>query len=491
MMIDVRRALVLSFGERYALMAFALLGSVFIARLLTPQEIGIYSVSLALIGIAQVVRDFGVGSFLIQEKHLDKEHIRTAFTFMILIGSALFVLTFFAAPFVARYYAEPQLVDTIRISAINFLVLPFCSISLSLLRRDMAFDRLIAVNLAAALVGFCVILTLAYRGFGPNSMAIGAVASNVVTGAGAWLARTDRVVLMPGLTHWRSILRFGTQTSVASIVTTISMDINDLAVGKLLGFAPVAMLSRAQGLMHLFNRDLMGAIRNVAFPSFAESDRNGEALEPKYIAAVSTVTAAAWPFYGFTAIFSLEIVRLLYGPQWDEAARLVPLYCAAGAVAATCNLILNLVMATGRVDLVTRAELIFQPIRALLIVGAALVFKSLAACAIAFLLAFLIHAPFLYWIKSRCLPNDTAQLSRRLFISAKVSFAALLVPLAAAASFGLTRSEPIPLPLFLALAALFPALWIGALIAFRHPVVDDPTFKRLATRFTHVPKEAE
>ena len=69
-MTSVRRALAISFAERYALIVLALAGNMLVARLLTPEEIGIYSVSLAVIGIAQVLRDFGIGSFLIQEKEI-------------------------------------------------------------------------------------------------------------------------------------------------------------------------------------------------------------------------------------------------------------------------------------------------------------------------------------------------------------------------------------------------------------------------------------
>lgn len=65
---SVRRALAISFIERYALIALGLASNILVARLLSPDEIGLYSVSLAVISVAQVLRDFGIGNFLIQEK---------------------------------------------------------------------------------------------------------------------------------------------------------------------------------------------------------------------------------------------------------------------------------------------------------------------------------------------------------------------------------------------------------------------------------------
>lgn len=476
---SVRRALGVSLAAGYVMTAIGLLGSMLIARLLTPEEIGIYSVNLAVIGIAQVLRDFGTGSYLIQVKDLTEKHISTAFGFTLLIGGSLFVIVTLAAPYVGSFYNDERLVQTMRLSALNFIVLPFCSISLSLLNRDMLFHRIASVNLTAAVFTLVVTIFLAYNGFGPNSMAIGSVAGNAVTGIGAWIARDDRKLLLPGFSEWRSVLNFGGQSSITSIVTTVAMDINDLAIGKLMGFGPVAMLSRAQGIMNLFHRDIMAAIRKVAFPFFAKAYRENEPLESRYISSVSAVTVIAWPFYGFAAFYALEILRIMFGPQWDEAAELVPIFCIAGAVAATFNLVPDVITATGRIDLLTKFVLFFQPLRTALIVGAAIIFKSLFACATALAVAYFIHAYFLYSFKNRCLPNDYRSLISNLWLSAKVSFSTLALPAAAAVYADLGRSNPISLTAVGVISVITGIIWILSLVLFKHPLAADPLFKRV------------
>ena len=57
-MSGVRSALLFSFAERYALIVINQAANLLIARLLTPAEIGVYSVTLAVMSIAQVLRDF-------------------------------------------------------------------------------------------------------------------------------------------------------------------------------------------------------------------------------------------------------------------------------------------------------------------------------------------------------------------------------------------------------------------------------------------------
>jgi O-antigen/teichoic acid export membrane protein len=481
-MTTVRRALAFSIVERYLLIVLALASNIILARLLTPEQIGIYSVSLAVIGIAQVMRDFGIGNFLIQERNLTDDHIRTAFGLSLLIGAALFLGVYFIAPWAASFYGEARMVSTLRITALNFLVLPFCSISLALLRRDMQFQRLMIVNFVATVIGFIATLSLAFAGFGPDSMAVGAVLTNACTGFGAWWLRRQHGILMPSLKLWRALLNFGAQSSAANIVTTITMDINDLVLGKALGFAPVAILSRAQGLMNMFHRDVMGAVRNVAYPAFAQAHREQQALEPLYVRSVSIVCLVGWPFYGFLALFALEVLRLMFGPQWDAAAPLVPWFCLSGALACLGNLTNPLMMAAGRIDMVTRGELIFQPLRAGLMVATALSTRSLLACAMAFALSSAIYIPFIYALKQRCLPNDHRALLSGVWISTKVALLALAPAALVAVQSGLQRSAPIGLPTLLTAAALTIAGWLAGIFLFKHPIADDPAFRR-ATRW--------
>jgi O-antigen/teichoic acid export membrane protein len=481
-MSSVRRALALSVSERYVLMALALISNVLIARLLTPEEIGLYSVSVAVIGLAQVVRDFGIGSFLIQQKDLHRGHVRTAFGVSLVIGGSLFLLGLLAAPLAAAFYNDARIATTLRISALNFLVLPFCTISLSLLRRDMQFGRIAAVTLSSSLVGFAATIGLVASGFGPNGLAVGSVVTNVATGIAAWLARRPAPLLMPSFSEWRVVLGFGGQSALANSAASLAMDINDLALGRLLGFAPVAMLSRAHGLMNLFHRDLMGAVRGVAYPAYAKAHREGKPLDAGWVASVGAVTAFAWPFYGFASLYSLEMMRLLFGPQWDEAAGLVPWLCLAGAVAATSNLIFSALMAMGRIDLVTRAELIYQPVRVAIVVSVAVVYQSLLACAIAYFIVLSLHTPFAFWVKSRCLPTDWPALREQLLASLRVTGISLALPLMWAAYSGFDRQTPMPWWHFLPVCALSLPIWVVAVMAARHPIARDDLFLKLLSK---------
>ena len=483
---SVYRSLLFSFVEKFALIGVTLVSYVLIARLLTPDEIGIYSVAAALIAIGQVVREFGVGNFLIQEKHLTRDHIRTAFGVSLLIGGVLFFVIALCAPLVSDFYKDTRMTSIVRIIALNFLVMPFCSISLALLRRDMAFDYLMRVNIAAGIIGTCTMLGLAFAKFGPQSLAWGAIATNVFTGLGAWFARKDNKLLLPSLSEWRKVLAFGSQSAGVAVVTSVAMDINDLVVGRVLGFAPAAIISRANGLVALFNQQVMSAIRSVALPAFARAHRENQQLEPIYVASVTAVTAVAWPFYGFVALHATDILRIMFGSQWDASAPLVPIFCLAGALAATVNLALTLAIAIGRNDVASKTDFIVQPLRAAILVATALIFKSLEAIAWAGLLVNALSAPYFLWVKNRLMPTDVLAMRNGLTASLLLTITCLFVPVIYVVA--IDHGEPAGMVSTFLQAVVALTSWVLAIFWLGHPLSTNPLVMKLRNRFiAHIP----
>jgi lipopolysaccharide exporter len=210
-------------------------------------------------------------------------------------------------------------------------------------------------------------------------------------------------------------------------------------------------------------------VRSVAYPAYAQANRTSGALEEKYIASLTAVTAVAWPFYGFAALFSLEVLRLMFGPQWDASAPLVPLFCAAGAFSVLVSLIPPLMLAAGQSKLVATAELIFQPVKALFLTAVVFYFRDLHVFALAFLGTAMLQVPLLYTIKQRCLPTAGGALARAL--STNLVLAALTLAPAAAIALWLRRAgHGLPLPLFFACVGVTFVTWVVLLWALKHPL---------------------
>jgi lipopolysaccharide exporter len=468
-MTGLRRSILYSFAESYGSMLLSLLSFMLLARLLTPPEVGVFSVAMALLSITQVVRDFGIVSYLISKAELTDSHIGSAWALAMLMGIGLFSLVQLGAPLLAQFYAHAGLGTVARVIACNFLILPFNSVCLALLRREMQFDQVMRVNLSGSAVATTTTVLLAWQGWGALALALGAVLNNLTVMLGLLACGAAQRLRRPTLARWRDVLSFGWPVTLANICSSVAMDINDLVVGKFMGFRDVAIVSRAQGLMNLFHRDFMAAVRNVAYPALARAARSGQALEQHYLRYVGNVTAVAWPFYGFVALFPLEVLRLMFGPQWDASAPLVPLFCAAGAVSGLNSLVAAVMLADGHARLYSRAEMLFQPARAACMCLVVYVWRDVQVFAWAFFGVACASVPWYYAFKQRCQPTDFRALARTVAPNLALTAAALAPAMLAVAGWR-QPGQPLPLPVFLGCAALAAAAWLAALRLLRQPL---------------------
>jgi len=359
----VRRSLAFSFVERYLSIVMQFGASIIIARLLTPEEIGIYSVGAVIVGLAHVLRDFGVTNYLIQEKDLTATKIRAAFTATLIIAWGVAGLLFLSGPWLAEYYEEPGMQQVVSVLAVNFLLIPFGSPVLALLRRNLRFDRLLWINVGSAFAHSATSVSLAVLGIGFMSLAWGGLAGVVATTVLATLNRPKGMPLLPSVRGIRKVLQFGGTASAATLLSEAGLSAADLVVGKMLGFASVGYYSRGWGLVSLFNYAIGAAVSPVMHSSLAETHRSGRALAEEYLRALTYITPLAWTFYGFAGFMAYPLLHLLYGSQWDVAAPIVQVLCLAFALRALTFFSGQAFLARGDVRNMLLMQVILQPLR--------------------------------------------------------------------------------------------------------------------------------
>ena len=179
--LDLRRSLGWALGQQATQFALGVVGSIIIARLLTPAEVGVFALAMSVSYLLGALRGAGVGLYLVREPNLDEAKIRTAFGMMIIASwlSGL-ILLLLAGP-MARIYGEPAMVPVMGLLSVAFFIAPFGEPALSLLTREMRFDILYRVALLSTLAGTMTSVSLAASGFSYYALACGLIASSVTS----------------------------------------------------------------------------------------------------------------------------------------------------------------------------------------------------------------------------------------------------------------------------------------------------------------------
>ena len=349
MMLSPRRALVWSFAERYASFVISVGGTLVLSRLLTPTQVGIYSLCAAFAAVAGIVRDFGVSEYLIQERELTRERLRSAFGIALSVAWALAAALYFSRDALAGYFNEPGVAQVLAVMTLHFIILPLSSPAFALLNREMGFRQLAYLQTACSLTAAAVTLTLAWRGHGFMSLAWGPIANvTLQTLVLAWLRPRD-VFRWPSLAQAGPVLRYGWMYMSSRVMETLAKNFHEPVIAKRLDFEAVGLFSRAYGMVELFHSNVADAVVRVSTPAFAAEHRAGRPLGDVFARATALFVSVSWPFFGFIALCSEEIIRVMFGPQWVAAAPIATVLALSALPGGLHELVPQMLSATGHV----------------------------------------------------------------------------------------------------------------------------------------------
>lgn len=463
---STRRALASSFAQRLVTLVFSFGSTIFLSRLLTPSEIGVFSVAAGLLALVNMLRDFGVSEFLVQEPNMDKAVVHTVFAINLIIAWCLGGMLLGGSGIIATFYADPGVGQVLRVMSIMFFLLPFGTTTQALLSRELEFGKLAKIHTVGSITRSCTKIALAYAGFSYMSLAWGAVAGMILTIAGFTLWGWRYRVTGISFVHWRRVLHFGSSRTISDMATQLGDQSANLVIGKMLGMTSAGLFSRGYGVVSMYRENIVGAIESVAFPAFAREHREHAKAPEMFLKALVYTTGISWPFFACGILLAYPIIRILFGNQWDAAVPLMRWLCGAaliGTLMYQCN---RFMVAIGRVGTSTRVEVAYQLARIGITIIAA--FYSLEAVAAAQVLVYVL-ATVLYYRQLRVYDAlAIRKCARALLPSVVITLATCVVPAAIVFWPGLVTRHMVS-----AFAVAFVggvAGWLVAIVAIRHPL---------------------
>jgi len=463
----VRKSILLVSTQNYIGFALQLVSSIIIARLLTPSEIGIYSVAMVFLGFAYTFRDFGVASYLVQEKDLTQDKIRSAFAMTLLTGWTIAIAIWLGSGYVAAFYHEPGIRAIMLVISLNFVLIPFGVIPMAYMNRQMDFMHIALIRVISNIVSTSASIWLAYAGFSFLSMAWGSVTGIVSTFFLAQLWRPKGLPLLPGFKEMRKVLSFGSLSSLVMIFNDLSQGAPDMILGRLSGMATVGYFGRAMGLLTMFDKFVMGSLWSVALPHFAEQSRKEGGIKDNFLHSMTYITALAWPFYICLGLLAQPIILVMYGKQWEPSVPLLRLLCISAVITSPILLLSSMLTAIGQMKQNLYALTIHVPIRiALLMLSAPF---GLEVIGITFIVSSLIDV-IIHYLQCRFILHvSLSEMAKASYGSVGVAVVASLPPLLAFAFGDSILVEHLGVQLIL---DVFGCLlgWLAGLFLFKHPL---------------------
>lgn len=347
-MSSVRQKVALQFIVSNLALVVNLVLTVVLARLLSPDDIGIFSMSAVLMAVAHVFRDFGVTSYIKREKELTTESLRNALGVLLVTSWSMAGAMYISAPYWAEFFREARVVPVVQVLALGFVFIPFGAIPLAIITREMAVGKWARITAVTSVVFFASSVGLALAGFGPMTMAWANLVNIIVTGLMARWAMARPLPWLPAFGQLKSIVHFGLGNLLTSLLKAADNALPDVLLGRWMSPAAVGLFSRANSTVNMVSTALLPTVNYFALPYMAKVHHANGPVAGEYLRASSLINSLILPALAAIAVLAHDIVSFLYGTAWLGAVPAIPWLCLAFAVSSLFTLSAPALLGVGK-----------------------------------------------------------------------------------------------------------------------------------------------
>ena len=271
--------------------------SIFVARILVPNDFGIMGIAMMLIGYTNLFTDFGFGEAIIQKRIENKRTLNSIFTMNLAVSLLLAALFFLSSGYIAGFFKSPECKNVIKVLSAVFVVTSFSAVPSAMLRRDMNFRTLSLISLTSSLLMSFITLLLAFNSLGYWALVFGQlIPSLLMTAVLCYKARWVPAVAYDH-SAMKSLFNFGIWNFTKSQLGFIAQHTDKFIIGRWFGTTSLGFYDKAMNLATMPANSFAMNINSVMFSSFSTNKKDKYLLQTHFKKGLSLISFINFPLY--------------------------------------------------------------------------------------------------------------------------------------------------------------------------------------------------
>lgn len=334
--------------------------NIFLARLLFPEDFGIYAVVGFCGALFIVFSDLGLGPSLVRKtKKVTLLDLQTAYTSQLILSLLIIATLFISAGKIADFFGIGQDgVNLIRIYSLFFLFGPFKTTSGAILERNLEYSKVVIAEVLEVAFGAGVTIILASLGYGPFSFVFGAVFGHFVGGSTYFMFYPWKIRLKIISRNFWSLSKFGFPWQMNNILSLFYGPVILLYLGKSVGAESLGFFQFAASLS-VFPLAFSDIINRVIFPLGSRVERNTLFFKRVVEHSVSLISATTLPMASIGFALAPQIIHFVYTDRWLAALPSLYLGFVQMCVIAYSGVFSQLLLARGHANVVRNMSVVW------------------------------------------------------------------------------------------------------------------------------------
>lgn len=356
-----------SFLQQFTIQFVAFFLFVLLARLLSPEDFGLFAMSTIVLQIGQVLVDLGLTQSLVRNQTSNQIELSSCFFISLSFAVLYYIFIYLISPILGKFYQSDLLSDMIRVQTIGLVFFSISNFYIAILCIQQQFKTQLILSIPSVIIASLCSIYMAYNGMGVWSLV-----------AYTFIQSSIFATLLAVSVNWKPFfkfsfvkikhhLQFGKNITISGIIDVIFLNINQLILGKIYNKNILGFYNRAETLKQLPVSNFTYAINKVSFPLLSKFKDDIPKLKSMFMIISKTSYFIMLPIIIYTIIYAEPMFVFLFSDKWLES---VPYFqiLSIGAIFFPSHVLnLNLLNIKGRSDLFLKLELIKKLILIILI----------------------------------------------------------------------------------------------------------------------------
>jgi len=336
---------------RLALMAI-------LARLLTPQDYGLFAMVYAISSFLALFSDSSFIYNTIQKHDLNLDQLNTMFWVNWVAGIILTVISAAISPLVALLYHEPKLIIINLLCSIAFMISSASAQHRALLIRRMQFLKIGFAEVATLSISGLIAVIMALKDYGVYSLAGQLLFTSIFGTAFLWVFSGWAPGLPVRGSGVRNMIKFGGYLAGTNFANYFARNLDNILIGRYWGSADLGIYSRAYNLMMLPAAAVLSPIHVPMVSALSKVQHDIPRFQNAYLRSLRFLALLTFPIMTGLFILSNEIIAVVYGPKWASASPIFRILCIAGFWQSLWLSALQIYLPIGRPDKLFKISLV-------------------------------------------------------------------------------------------------------------------------------------
>ena len=333
-------------------------------RYLTPQDYGKVAMLNIFAALASALQESGFIAALCNKREPTHEEYNSVFWFNLLVSATLYIILWFCAPLIARFYGNDELIPLARVLFLGFLFSGFGTVQRAYLFGHLMVRQTSICSLTAMLLSGIIGVTMAVNDFAYWAIVTQAVCFVLITQLMSWYFspwrpdflfpfRRNKAFNLQSSTFnflapaWK-MFGFSSKLMLTNIVNICNLHAFSVLLGKFFNDYTAGVYTTARKWDDMASSTINGMVTGVAQPTLAQVTDDTGRYRQVFRKMLRFICFVSFPAMLGLGLVAQEFILLAGGEKWRESGLILSLLCIHGAFVPITTLYSNLTISRGR-----------------------------------------------------------------------------------------------------------------------------------------------